>query len=385
MISRIRSIFTFALLCCLLFAVTAHAAPLREPLYQTPPADLMTPATGNLYEIPVVSICYLPTQDGVRLDPDATDLDATLYQMYEKITMMNRQIKFALEEGSRYHGYMDKNARPTLGYKIVAMITLNEDLPRDSVERRDKPGTYQINYNKILERFKGRDWVDKEGVKEFWVWGYHYGDLEVIESNMSSPLTGNISNSLRREGDMPAYEHSYIVYNYNYERSAAEAIHDHGHQLEAQLAYVNQRQDGNKKLFNDEFMQRCGWTHCPANTRKDYDYLNPTPVESDIVDWRPNGGGRTMMVSDRTWGDVPYLWPGGIVPEQKTEAQWYIFWRQNIPGENSGLSVGDQALTNWWDFVGDWDGAARRNLGLHKGPLKTPLVKGRNVTATPAY
>lgn len=272
MISRIRLIFCCALLCCLWCATTSsHAAPLREPLTQTPPADLMTPATGNLYEIPVVSICYLPTKDGVHLDPDATDLDATLYQMYEKIVMMNRQIKFALEEGSRYHGYRDRNARPTMGYKVVAMITLNEDLPRDSVERRGKPGTYQIDYNKILERFKSRDWVDKEGVKEFWVWGYHYGDLEVIESNMSSPLTGNISNSERREGDMPIYENSYIVYNYNYERSAVEAIHNHGHQLEAMLSYVNQQQDGNKKLFNDQFMQRIGWTHCPANTKKDYD------------------------------------------------------------------------------------------------------------------
>lgn len=393
MISRIFRLTP--LLCCLLFALNAPAAPLREPLYQKPPADLMTPASGNLYEIPVVSICYLPTRDGVRLDPDATDLDASLYQMYEKITMMNRQIKFALEEGSRYHGYMDRNARPTLGYKVVAMITLNEDLPRDPIAKGGKKDQHQADYNKILERFKGRDWVDKEGIKEFWVWSYHYGDLDVTESNMSSPLTGNVSNSVRREGDMPIYEHSYIVYNYNYERSAAEAIHNHGHQLESMLSWVNKKQDGNTALFWEKFVGRpnekqsfpgrCGWTHCPANTGKDYDYLNPKVAESDIVDWRPDGSGRKMLVSDRTWGEIPYPWPGGIVPEQKTEAQWYIFWRQNIPGENNGLSVDGQGLTNWWDFVGDWDGAARRNLGLHKGPLKTPLAKSRNVTATPAF
>ena len=135
----------------LAFAATnALAAPLAKPLYQTPPADLMTPAVGHLYEIPVVSICYLPTRDGVNLDPDATDLRSTLYDMYAKVLMLNRQVKFALEEGSRYHGYMDRDARPTLGYKVVAMITLNEDLPRDPVERRGKPGTHQIDYNKIL-------------------------------------------------------------------------------------------------------------------------------------------------------------------------------------------------------------------------------------------
>ena len=365
MLSRFRFVFCCALLCCFWAAAnSSHAAPLREPLVQSPPADLMKPTPGNLYEIPVVSICYLPTKDGVRLDPDATDLDASLYQMYEKITMMNRQIKFALEEGSRYHGYSNPNARPTLGYKIVAMITLNEDLPRDPTERRGKPGTHQIDYNKILERFG-------EGVKEFWIWSYHFGSLEVTESNMSSPTTGNISNSERREGDMPIYEHSYVVYNYNYERSAAEAIHDHGHQLEAMLLYINQKQDGNKKLFNDDFMQRIGWTHCPANTRKDYDYLNESFAESDIADWRPDGGGRSMPVNCHTWGDIRYPWPGGVVPEQQIEANWYIFWRQNIPGENNGITVNGQSLTNWWEFVGDWDGAARRNLGLHAEPPKT--------------
>ena len=248
------------------------------------------------------------------------------------------------------------------------------------VSRRDYDGSLRITTPHIeplpiLERFGGRDWVDKVGIKEFWVWGYHNGSLEVIESNMSSPTTGNISNSERREGDTPVYKNSYIVYNYNYERSAAEAIHDHGHQLEAMLSYVNQRQDGNKKLFNDKFMQRIGWTHCPANTKKDYDYLNENFALNDITDWRPDGGGAAMRVNCHTWGDIAYPWPGGIVPEQQVEANWYIFWRQNIPGENSGIREDGQALTNWWDFVGDWDGAARRNLGLHAGPLKTPLLK----------
>lgn len=55
------------------------------------------------------------------------------------------------------------------------------------------------------------------------------------------------------------------------------------------------------------------------------------------------------------------------MPEQQIEANWYIFWRQNIPGEKNGLDVAGSALTNWWEFVGDWDGAARRKLGLHAG------------------
>lgn len=371
-----------ALLCFLPLA--ARAQILSEPLIQTPPEEMRTPAPGALYVVPVVSICYLPTRDGVNLDPRATDLRATLAGMYDKITMLTRQIKFSLEEGSRYHGDRSRSASPSLGYKIVAMITITEDVPRDPVEQKHKMGTHQIDYQKILERFGGQDWVDNQGVKEFWVWSYHYGDLEVAESNMSSPLTGDISNSERRNDDLPIYHHTYVVYNYNYERSEAEAVHDHGHQLEAELNYINQKQDGNTKLFGQQFMGfndqgkpmggRVGWTHMPPNTPKDYDYQNKTPILSDIFDWTPNGSGRKVPVAANTWGDLSYAWPDKIVPEQKTEAQWYIFWRQNIPGLNNNIDDDGQTLTNWWQFVGDWDGAIVSNVGLHEGPLKTPYV-----------
>ena len=374
--------FLFQFLFTLALCFNAQAQKLTEPLIQTPPAELRAPAPGAQWVVPVVSICYLPTRDGVNLDPRATDLQATLFGMYDKVAMMTRQIKFSLEEGSRYHGYRSRSAPPSLGYKVVAMITVTEDVPRDPVAIRGKPNAHRIDYKKVLERFGGQDWVDEQGVKEFWVWTYHYGDLEVAESNMSSPFSGDISNSERREDDLPIYHHSYIVYNYNYERSAAEAVHDHGHQLEAMLSYICKKQDGNTRLWREQFMGydekdkvtlgRCGWTHMPPNTAKGYDYQNKTSVLSDIFDWTPGGSGRKVAVSAQTWGELAYPWPGGIVPEQKTEAQWYIFWRQSIPGLGNSIDDEGQTLTNWWEFVGDWDGAIVRNLGLHEGPVKTP-------------
>ena len=66
---------------------------------------------------------------------------------------------------------------------------------------------------------------------------------------MSSPLTGDISNSNRDPSDLPVYDKTYVVYGYNFRRSQAEAIHDHGHQLESQFAWVNEQHDGNTDLF----------------------------------------------------------------------------------------------------------------------------------------
>ena len=374
-----------ALLALALFCIngtTAQAQALRQTLVQKPPADLSQPARGAQWVIPVVSICYLPSADGVNLAPGATRDPITLAAMYDRVLAMTRQIKFSLEEGSRYHGYRDGNAPPSLGYEIVAIITVPEDVPYDPAEKKSKPGTHQIDYHRILERFGGRDWVNTTGVKEFWIWSYDAGTLEVSESNMSSPISGNISNSERRDDDMPIYDHTYIAYNYNYDRTEAEAVHNHGHQLEAMLTYINQKQDGNTVLFKQNFIGydekgqptggRCGWTHMPPNTPTNYDYINMYPISSDILDWTPAGGGRKWMVAANIWGDIPYSWPGGVVPEQKVEAQWYVFWRQNVPGLDNGIDDDGQPLTNWWQFVGDWDYTIVNDIGLHEGPVKTP-------------
>ena len=267
---------------------------------------------GYLYPMPVVVIRYFPTEDGVTVD--AADRRATrvpLAGIRAYTNTLNHRVKFMLEEGSRYRGYADATALPSLGYRIVAMITVYEEMPRG---KDVGEGHYYPDYNQILERFDAEHYVNDLGVKEFWLWGYHNGPIVPAESNMASPTTGDISNSYRFPDDMPVYDHTYVLYNYNFTRSQAEAVHNHGHQLEAILSYVNQRQAGNTELFwrrfvgqdaNGQFVTgRCGWTHMPPNTTDDYDYLNPALVASDIADWRPDGGGATTLVNLNTWGNV---------------------------------------------------------------------------------
>ena len=52
---------------------------------------------------------------------------------------------------------------------------------------------------------------------------------------MSSPLTGDISNSNRDNTDLPIYNSTYTVYGQNFRRSHAEAVHNHGHQLRGNI------------------------------------------------------------------------------------------------------------------------------------------------------
>lgn len=388
------------------------AAPVRP--VERGPIDpfLATPAPGHLHEVPVLLLRYLPTQDGANLDvswdPDFFDLGhLTLDQASARIAAFDRRVKFMLEEGSRFRGYGNPSARPSLGYRVVEYITVYEPTPpgKPTGAVAGLP-VYWPDYGSIFERFGVEELVNERGVREIWFWSGgvnpafpSYDPLLHLpeklrgswESNMSSPVTGDVSNSDRDPGDLPVYEHSYIVYGQNVRRTQAEAVHNHGHQLEAMLSHANELQDGSSELFWQRFVGRdasfqwtqgrCGDTHHPPNALSDYDYVNFTPVASDIEDWTPGGTGRRTLVSAATWGELPYAWPDGPPPEQRIESQWYVYWMQSMPGHGNGIPFGADVLTDWWRFTGDWDGSILGGLGLHGAPpaFAHVLVAGEGI------
>lgn len=331
------------------------------------------------YEMPVLCIRYLPTFDGINIHAPTADFNGTIAQLETNIKRFEVETKFMLQEGSRFRGYSNVTPYPALGYRIVGVINIYEPMPPD-----DKPGhelgggAYFPDYNAILERIGARHYIENLGVKEVWLWGYHHGNIVPVESNMSSPLTGDISNSLRWNDDLPVYDRTYVLYNYNFTRSSNESVHNHGHQLEAILGHVAWIQDGNDRLFWRDFVGqnasgqfitgRCGWTHMPPNTTSHYDYWNSTPVASTIEDWRPDHTGSTTTVNAQRWGTIPYAWPYGRIPEDVIQHQWYIYWMQNMPGAGNTIPKSAGYMTDWWCFTGDWDLAYARvaaDFGLH--------------------
>ena len=203
------------------------------------------------------------------------------------------------------------------------------------------------DYATIADRISLRDWVEEAGVKEVWLWGYHGGVVDLWESNMAGPY-GDISNSDRDPSDLPVYDRTYTVYHYNYGRGASEAVENHMHQVEALLRHVD------SDLFWDRFVGkpgagRCGWAHYPPNGRRDYDWANANVVETDIEDWTPTGGPRRRLNCERWRGD---------------SLTWFMYWMENLPGRGNSLVYRGRPLSNWWTFVGDWDGAMGSRAGL---------------------
>ena len=381
------------------------------PVYETIDPYLATPAPDHLYEIPVVILRFLPTADGENLDttkvPDYWDLgEISLAEMKARLDTFDKRIKFMLEEGSRFRGYKDPEAPPSVGYRVVEYITVYEHTPPGPAiwHQSDGMPLRAPDFHQIFERFNMEHYVNDLHVKEIWVWmGGGNADFPSYdpavnqpedfrywwESNMSSPITGDISNSNRDNADLPIYDSTYTVYGQNIWRTQAEAVHNHGHQLEALLEHVSYLQFKNADLFWKQFVGqdaagnfitgRAGWTHMPPNTTKHYDYTGTfTRVESDIEDWTPENEGARTLVNVETYGNLAYPWrepaPGNI--PQRVESQWYIYWMQNMPGHKNQIQYNTQNMTNWWVFTADWDAAMWSKMGLVSETLQElPIVE----------
>ena len=295
--------------------------------------------------MPVLVVRYFPVR-GEQIDLRATgDVSGSLQSLRQHTDRTTQQVIEALQQGSRYHGYKDPSAPASLRYTVVGNIEYLEPLPNWRKPGHRVPMT---DYNDIMRRVDARTWVEERGVKEIWVWGYHGGVIDLWESNMAGPW-GDISNSDRDPYDLPVFSKTYTVYHYNYQRGPSEAVEDHMHQIEAVLRHTD------PDLFWNKFVGkpgegRCGWAHFPPNGERDYDWRNPKKVWTDIEDWRPEGGGQRIEINSDRWN--------------RDSLQWFVYWMQNVPGLNNGISYRGRPLTNWWRLIGDFDGAMRERMKL---------------------
>ncbi|HEX2984098.1 MAG TPA: hypothetical protein VHO28_11205 [Ignavibacteriales bacterium] len=317
--------------------------------------------TNEIYKMPVAVVKYFPV-DGNNIDIKITgDYGVPLAKAQAKIDSLTPLLAATLEKNSIYRGYKDNSAAPSLDYEIVKEFEFHEAVPTYNSEDHKVPMT---DYNAIMKKINAEYLINQLGVKEIWVWGYQGDKVDLWESNMSSKY-GDVSNSDRSETDLPVYDHTYIVYHYNYQRALSEAVEDHMHQIEALLNHIDGRdttaeKDWGKLLFWGKFVGSdatykivnpgCGWAHYPPNAVKDYDWKNKTYVWTDIEDWQPDGTGKKININCERWNCK--------------SVDWFTYWMQSLPGKNNGLKYNGKSLTNWWQFVGDWDNAKKNNIGL---------------------
>ncbi len=112
-------------------------------------------------EIPIIIVKYFPV-DGDRIDIKVTgDWGDSLAATRDKTERITRQTIAALEEGSRYHGYKDANAKPSLKYTVLAVKEFLQPLPVRPKRRRDS--VPMTDYARIMADIDGRAWVEQKG------------------------------------------------------------------------------------------------------------------------------------------------------------------------------------------------------------------------------
>jgi peptidoglycan hydrolase-like protein with peptidoglycan-binding domain len=333
---------------------------LQQKLAQTfSPATSTTQPDIPPYAVPVLQISYYSlSSDGIHLDQNETGASYTLTEVRARVSQISSDLIQSLEQGSRYIN--DPTQTPSLKYTVYDSREFLSLIPKSVAFAPS------ANHFEILNGSNICDYVDNRGVKEVWIWMYHVdGVVAPIESNMSigrvsqnywtHQTYGDVSNSWRQD-DLPICNRTYTVYDYNYTRGVAEALENHGHQLEALFGFLN------GELFQNRFMRpygktdavnACGNTHFPPNGTSDYDWRNQTVVQSNCSDWHPDGSGAAASVSCLNW-----------TCEDDGGASYKVWWMRRIPGNRNNLYYNGRHLQNWWKFVGDFDNAIKNGKDL---------------------
>ena len=375
---------------------------------------LTTPsnASGKVI-VPVVVINYYPTINGIDLDskraPNYASLDPlTLNQIKDRTIDILTMTKFGIEEGSKFRGYNNPDAKEDVAVKVIKYINVYE-IKKTKYLANSK--IWDFDFSDLFAKLNIKDLVNINEAKEIWISLRPLSDeypvvksenlspdnfINIWESNMSSKYTGDISNSSRSNDDLPIYNNSYVVYGYNLHRSFAENLHNRGHQIESQLSYADV--SVSKELFWNKFVGykntangykpygRVGMTHFPPNTTIDYDWANKTNVLSDIENWLPEGGETKLMNADR-WLNLKYKIPTlktSIYSDNDAQFKWLIYWFQSIPNSSNKIIYNNESnLSNWWDIFYNWDNSyfSNKTLWERSNTLSKISIKDKNFEA----
>jgi len=293
----------------------------------------------------VLSVRFLPDtdNDGV-IDFDTTNYRGTVGELRSRIDRIEAGVARWTTEATRYRG----EGEPSIVFAVTEEIESLGAVPIGLPFR----SSFRPDYRSILNAANICEKVDSGAIKEVWMWTQHYGNIEPAESNLSSPTMGDISNSERTD-DLPICANSYTVYNFNFTRGVAEALHNRGHQTEAFFRATDTT--GIWRLFED----RCGNTHFPPNGIRDYDYRNPVAADSVCDGWLLG----TDTVDSYTCSNHFQWTTGSSACTSDGGLAYYVWWFQRFP---HGGSIDGIGMRNWWDYYADLDAVIESGTWLSR-------------------
>lgn len=200
-----------------------------------------------------------------------------------------------------------------------------------------------IDYENLLFEYQIPDKVRRGSIDEVWTIGFPYAGF--FESRMAgpdafwcnAPPVENSQQSGRR----------YVIMAFNYERGIGEMLEAMGHRAESILEHAFRRVSNASNLYKrftrhqktHPGQAEVGTVHFAPNSRQDYDWGNPTPVQTTCRNWKnfPDLSGAPVILDCREWGN------GDIRAHHK----WWFSLIPHVPGSANGVAY------NWWEYILD--------------------------------
>lgn len=318
------------------------------------------------HTVKVLQLNYFPLRADGTLDVEetASPENWTLEGLRSRVAEISLKTTVGLSLSTQAVG----QRTPYIGYEV---IETKEFLKKIAVRKSVATTAYFPDHQVVLQQDVSIcDYVDRLGVRDVWINMYHRDEAVVpIESNMSMGTIssqyfnyqgfGDISNSYR-ENDLPQCENTYVVYQFNYNRGAAENLHNYGHQREAMYRHLN------NEIWQLEFVlpygghssqerviNHCGNVHYPPNSAHAYDYDNENSAMSHCNFWLRNLADPFQYenLSCSSWNCDHY--------------EWLIWWAKRMPGFGTNLIFNTRPLRNFHEFFANFDVAMALGASLY--------------------
>jgi hypothetical protein len=339
-------------------ADTAVQLNLPEDTHQVTSSPSPSPVAHETKTLKVFSLAYFPLRenrlDTVEVIEDGyNEYNYTLPEIRSRVSEIEKQLIVPLERATKYTA-ADGSSVNYIDYQVVKYQEFLEAVPLSKNTYNNLP---LPDYKSMMSRVNICDLVDKQDIREVWLWTYGGTGKSGWTSNFSSKF-GDISNSDMSVNDLPICQHSYTVYDYNYGRTVVEALHNHTLQYEALFGYLDY------EFFWKEFAGRdtftgvmkhtnpagCGWTNMPPNAVRNFEYASNAKVESTCQQFllQPDLA-QSSILTCKAWGCDHY--------------GYLTWWMDHIPGYTARTYQGKR-FRNWWEFVADFDQAMIKGKDL---------------------
>ena len=348
-------------------------------------------------EIKVLDITYVPLLDTNTGVIDHTVVgdslkDKLAVDLLSRLDFVGIRLAEDLTKSTKYHGYSKPENSSYIKFSVYKKIRYFESLPIGIRYYKQDPNeiVYRPDYIKVLERENICDYVDNKGVREVWLWGYHFGKIEPAESNMSMGLNdklywnrsgyGDYSNS-ESTNDLPVCSNTYVLYNYRYDMSYStyRPLHNHIHQLEILLIALSGTKQETlypKNFFINRFVgysenqlfgrpidyPYCGTAHWTSNGTKPitstspgdhYNFSSLDYKDSNCENWDPEVI-NLAPINCKNWaGD------NCGVDKDEDGRRYHMWWMQSLAGKGNKAFYNGYKVMNWWDAYLDF-GEVRR-------------------------